>query len=61
MPTKSPKQYGLMQGVMHGSITGKGLPSPAVAKEFIDKTPKQKRSKFASALKKHGKRKEVKK
>jgi len=56
MPAKSPSQYGLMQGVAHGSITGSGVPKK-VAEEFIHKTPAAKRSKFAKALKKHKKEK----
>jgi hypothetical protein len=51
MPAVSPKQYGLMQGIAHGSITG-GFNSPtkAVAKEFVAKTPAKKRRKFAQVL-----------
>lgn len=49
MPTVSPKQYGKMQGVLHGSITGSGIPK-SVAKEFIHATPAKKRKKFAKAL-----------
>lgn len=50
MPAKSSKQYGLMQGVLHGSITGKSLPSKAVAREFVEKTPAKKRRAFTKAL-----------
>jgi hypothetical protein len=50
VPAKSSKQYGLMQGIAHGSI--KGLMPPTVAKEFVEKTPKKKRSQFAKALSK---------
>lgn len=50
MPAKSAKQYGLMQGVLHGSITGSSAPTRAVAKEFVNATPAKKRSKFAHAL-----------
>ena len=56
MPAKSPSQYGLMQGVAHGSITGTGI-SKKVASDFVHKTPAAKRSKFAKALKKHKKEK----
>ena len=49
MPIKSKKQYGLMQGVAHGSITGSGI-SKNVAHEFIEKTPAKKRSQFAKSL-----------
>lgn len=44
MPAKSGKQYRLMAAAAHGkSNIG---PSEAVAKEFIRKTPKKKRSLF---------------
>ena len=56
MPTISPKQYGFMQGVAHGTIQGTGAPSQAVAEEFVKKTPSDKRSKFAKALAKKRKR-----
>jgi hypothetical protein len=53
MPAVSPKQYGLMQMKAHGGGT-KGIgPSPQVAKEFINKTPKKKRSQFAKAIAKN--------
>lgn len=56
MPAVSPKQYGFMAGVAHGSIPApKGL-SPETAKEFVEKTPSDKRSKFAKALAKKRKR-----
>jgi hypothetical protein len=50
MPATSPKQYGFMAGVANGNIQGIGAPSQAVAQEFVDKTPSDKRSKFAKAL-----------
>ena len=50
MPVKSAKQYGLMQGIAHGSITGKAGPSSAVAKEFVNATPAKKKHNFAKAL-----------
>jgi hypothetical protein len=50
MPAKSAKQYGLMQGIAHGSITGKAGPSRAVAQEFVNATPAKKKHKFAKAL-----------
>jgi hypothetical protein len=53
MPAKSKQQYGLMAGVMSGSIKGSGLPSQATAKEFVKATPAKKRSQFAKQLKKH--------
>jgi hypothetical protein len=44
MPAKSAKQYRFMQAAAHGKLdTG---PSEKVAKEFIKKTPKKKRSMF---------------
>lgn len=55
MPAKSAKQYRLMQAIAHGS-SNKGVgPSKEVAKEMIDKTPKEKRSLFMRK-KKNGKR-----
>lgn len=59
MPAKSAKQYGLMQGIAHGSITGKAGPSRAVAKEFVNATPAKKKHKFAKALISKRKRKET--
>lgn len=50
MPIKSAKQYRFMQGVAHGMKTPTG-PSPEVAKEFIDKTPKKDRKLFAKKKK----------
>ena len=51
MPAKSSKQYGFMQGILHGSITGgKSAPSRSVAREFVDATPAKKRHKFAEVL-----------
>ena len=55
MPAVSSKQYGLMQGVAHGSITGKSGPSKSVAREFINATPAKKRRKFAKSLAKKDK------
>ena len=48
MPIKSAKQYRLMQAAAHGASYG---PSEAVAKEFIQKTSKKQRKKFASGKK----------
>jgi hypothetical protein len=50
MPAKSAKQYGLMQAATHGMAKGLGAPSESVAKEFIAKTPSDKKHKFARAL-----------
>jgi hypothetical protein len=48
MPAKSAKQYRFMQAMAHGAKSKSGIgPSPEVAKEFIEKTPKSKRSLFA--------------
>lgn len=53
MPAKSGKQYRFMQMIAHGGKPSHGIgPSPAVAREFIDKTPKSARKEFA----KRGKR-----
>lgn len=50
MPAKSAKQYKFMQMMAHnpGMAKKKGMKSikPSVAKEFIKKTPKKKRSMF---------------
>ena len=47
MPVKSAAQYKLMQAVAHETKSNKGVgPSEDVAKEFIKKTPKKKRSLF---------------
>jgi hypothetical protein len=55
MPAVSGKQYRFMAGIAHGmkprsgaSKSNKGLgPSPAVARDFVMKTPPEKRSQFA--------------
>lgn len=52
MPVKSAKQFRLMEAAAHGGLKSAAGPSPAVAKEFIKKTSKDNRSKFAQALKK---------
>ena len=47
MPVKSAKQMRFMQGIAHGMKPNKGVgPSPEVAKEFIEKTPKKKKTLF---------------
>lgn len=47
MPAKSAAQYKFMAGIAHGMKPNKGIgPSESVAKEFVDKTPKKKRSMF---------------
>lgn len=50
MPIKSPAQFKLMEGVLHGSIDGKGKPSKTVASDFINKTPHKVKSNFAKAM-----------
>lgn len=50
MPAKSAKQYRFMQMIAHGGKKKKGDsvgPSPEVAREFIEKTSKEKRKQFA--------------
>lgn len=48
MPVKSAKQYRFMQAMAHGAKPKSGIgPSPAVAREFIEKTAKKDRKKFA--------------
>jgi hypothetical protein len=57
MPAKSAKQYGMMAAIAHGAKSKTGVgPSQAVAKEFVDKTPSDKRSMFMKHLKKGKKR-----
>lgn len=56
MSVKSAEQWGLMQAARAGKLRGEG-PSPEVAAEFISKTPKGKRKKFARAQAKKRKRK----
>lgn len=51
MSVKSQAQMGLMRAALSGTLKGAG-PSPAVAKEFIDKTPSSKKSAFAFGKKK---------
>ena len=46
MPAKSGPQYRFMQAVAHGDVARAAGPDKAVAKEFIKKTPKKKRSMF---------------
>lgn len=48
MPAKSAAQYKFMAGIAHGMKPNKGPgPSPAVAEEFVKKTPAAKRKQFA--------------
>lgn len=52
MPAKSAAQYKFMAGIAHGMKPNKGVgPSEAVAKEFVKKTPKDKRSLFMKGKK----------
>jgi len=53
MPAKSSKQYGLMQAAAHGNISGI---APSVGKEFVDKTPSNKRRAFSKAIMKKRKK-----
>lgn len=46
MPAKSAAQYKFMQMMAHDKKKMNAGPSPEVAKEFIKKTPKKKRSLF---------------
>ena len=43
MPAKSAKQYRFMQAAAHGGLKGPQKIDPAVAKEFVDKTPTNRR------------------
>jgi len=49
MPTTSSKQWGFMGAVRSGKIHVPGL-SPEKAAEFQEKTPENKRKKFAKVL-----------
>ena len=53
MPVKSAKQMRFMQGIAHGmkplKSAGAG-PNAAVAREFLNKTPKNTKQKFSHAL-----------
>jgi len=47
LPAKSAAQYKFMAGVAHGMKPNKGIgPSEKVAKEFVEKTSRKKRSMF---------------
>ena len=48
MPAKSAKQYRFMQMLAHGGKPRKGIgPSPEVAREFIEATPRKNRKKWS--------------
>lgn len=47
MPVKSARQFRFMEAAKSGNLRGTGGPSPAVAQEFLQKTPKSTKSKFA--------------
>lgn len=48
MPAKSQKQYRFMQMIAHGGKSNKGIgPSVEVAKEFVKKTPANKRKQWS--------------
>lgn len=52
MPATSGKQFRLMAAIAHGAKPQGGVgPSKEVAKEFVAKTPKSKRSMFMSGKK----------
>lgn len=52
MPAKSAKQYRMMAAIAHGAKSKTGVgPSEEVAKEFVNKTPKEKRSSFMKHFK----------
>ncbi len=51
MPVKSAKQFRAMQAASHGKSEF-GIPQ-GVAKDFLNKTSEEKKSKFAKAYKKH--------
>lgn len=50
MPAKTKKQYGAMQAAAHGH-SSLGIPAD-VGREFVKKTPKNKRKEFASKYRK---------
>jgi hypothetical protein len=50
MPAKSPAQYRFMAGIAHGMKPKGAGPSPAVAEEFVKKTPAKKRKLFAKKV-----------
>lgn len=47
MPAKSARQFRLMQAVAHGNAKGIGGLTKNMAKEFVKKTSKRKRSLFS--------------
>lgn len=51
MPTKSARQFRFMQAAAHGK--GMSGIAPGTAQEFLDKTPEDKKKKFAKAYKKN--------
>jgi len=53
MPEKTADQYGAMQAAAHGK-SNLGIPA-TVGREFVEKTPAKKRSKFAKILAKRRK------
>jgi hypothetical protein len=55
MSAVSAKQYGFMQAHAHDTSTTGDGPSAEVAREFIEKTPSEKRSEYARVLAKRRK------
>lgn len=48
MPATSGKQFRFMEAMAHGAKSKSGIgPSPAIAKEFVSKTPLKKKKLFA--------------
>lgn len=56
MPVKSAKQFRFMEAAAHGGLKGMGGPSKEVASEFLSKTSHDKKSRFAKAYRKGGKK-----
>lgn len=52
---KSAKQYGLMDGMMRGSIGGPDMPIKSTQSMSSQRTPSSKRKIFANALRKQKK------
>lgn len=49
MPATSGKQYRLMQAAAHGGLRGPQQVDSAVAKEFVRKTPQNKRKMWSKS------------
>ena len=57
MPIKSPKQFGMVGAIIHGTSNTAVGPSKEVAEEMMNKTSAIQKSKFARALAKRHKKK----